>query len=191
MEKPIDLSKLKELIKYISSKSSEDIFFGRVKLFKLVFFADFNAYRRTGQTITGESYHKEPNGPVSNHIRKAFKELLRDGEMEEMKCDIFGRNQFKPICKNYPDLNPFSKEEIISIEDVVDSYKSLTGAQISELSHDSIPAWENRENGEDIPVSLSLMAPVEEEEELTAIGLDVLDKLNRNEIDTNAFSSPV
>lgn len=187
----MDLTKLKELIKYIAVKSSDDIFFGRTKLFKLVFFSDFNHYRHYGYSITGESYHKEPNGPVSNHAKKALNELISAGSIIEQRFDVYGRDQMKPICNAEPDLGRFSKEEILSIEDVLDSYKSMTASRLSDLSHDVVPAWDQRDLGEEIPLSVSLMAPIDDDDDIEAVGKDVLNKLRSNKIRADAVSSRI
>lgn len=186
-------NKLKDLILYISFKSSDDIFFGRIKLFKLIFFIDFTAYRRLGETITGETYHKEPCGPVGDTIRDAFHELIQIQELTEMVSDVYGREQYKPISKTTPNLDVFSKEEILVIEDVIDSYRNLNASQLSELSHSRIPAWEKIENRAPIPVSISLMCPTDEMEkdDLAQIGKELKNKMDKGELDTNALPSPI
>ena len=55
--KPDD-NKLRELVLYIAVLSEGDPAFGKVKLNKLLFFADFTAYLSFGKPITGHEYQK-------------------------------------------------------------------------------------------------------------------------------------
>ncbi len=50
--------KLRELVLYLATLSEGDATFGKVKLNKLLFYADFNAYLKFGKPITGHEYQK-------------------------------------------------------------------------------------------------------------------------------------
>src|ERR1700733_4521543 len=58
-------SKFKELVLYLSQRSAGDEGFGAVKLNKLLYRSDFEAYRLLGRPITGETYIKQEFGPVA------------------------------------------------------------------------------------------------------------------------------
>jgi len=62
---------------YLARQSSEDPGFGAVKLNKLLFFADFEAFRLLGSSITGATYEKEEYGPVAREFLPMQDELLR------------------------------------------------------------------------------------------------------------------
>src|ERR1035437_1475045 len=62
-QKPND-DKLRELVLYIATASEGDEPFGKVKLNKILFFADFEAYRRFVRSITGHEYQKLAQGPA-------------------------------------------------------------------------------------------------------------------------------
>ena len=51
-----DAGKLGELIVYIVENSLGDPYFGKTKLNKILFAADFEAYRQRGRSITGADY---------------------------------------------------------------------------------------------------------------------------------------
>ena len=50
--------RLREMILYIARRSEGDKLFDEEKLTNLLFFADLEAYRRLGQTISGQDYLK-------------------------------------------------------------------------------------------------------------------------------------
>lgn len=54
--------KLRELILYIAQKSKTDPRCGAVKLNKLLYYADFSAYRLLGRAITGAEYQHLKKG---------------------------------------------------------------------------------------------------------------------------------
>ena len=62
MEPQFNQEKFTELIVYIAEQSKDDPFFGPVKLNKILYYADFRAYRELGHSITGASYRKLTEG---------------------------------------------------------------------------------------------------------------------------------
>ena len=55
-----DTTKLRELILYLARESEGDDYFGVVKLNKLLFYIDFEAYRRFGKSVTEQEYQALP-----------------------------------------------------------------------------------------------------------------------------------
>jgi len=60
---------------YLSQRSADDPGFGMVKLNKLLYRADFEAYRLLGHSITGAVYEKQDFGPVARPLPIALDEL--------------------------------------------------------------------------------------------------------------------
>src|SRR5690242_1312364 len=58
-----DQARLRELILYIAERLKDDPNFGKTKLVKVLFYSDFDAYRETGQPITGTPYLHMERGP--------------------------------------------------------------------------------------------------------------------------------
>ena len=48
MEQKFNEGKFRELILYVARRSEDDKYFGAVKLNKILYFSDFNAYRELG-----------------------------------------------------------------------------------------------------------------------------------------------
>src|SRR5207302_260927 len=78
---PPDDRKLRELILHIAKESMGDTRFGKTKLNKLLFYADFLAYQKTGQSITGEEYVKQPFGPVPARAEQCLRALESGGAL--------------------------------------------------------------------------------------------------------------
>ncbi len=58
------LARMQELILYIASRYAGDDRFGVTCLNGVLFWADFEQFRRAGRPITGETYIKLDHGPV-------------------------------------------------------------------------------------------------------------------------------
>ena len=57
--------KFKELILYICEKSKDDIHFDMKKLGVILWKCDFKAYAELGESLTGATYIKDPDDPIS------------------------------------------------------------------------------------------------------------------------------
>ena len=71
--------KFKELVLYLSQASGEDEGFGMVKLNKLLYRSDFEAFRLLGSSITGATYERQDYGPVARELLIALDELAKRG----------------------------------------------------------------------------------------------------------------
>ena len=69
-------SRLWELILHIARCSEGDSTFGKVKLAKILYYADFASYRDYGQPVTGASYKKLQFGPVPSDFLDILDEML-------------------------------------------------------------------------------------------------------------------
>ncbi len=75
--------KFKEMVLYFALRSAElkDEDFGIVKLNKLLYRADFEAYRTLGHAITGEAYERQEFGPVARDLPIVLDELGANGRL--------------------------------------------------------------------------------------------------------------
>src|SRR4051794_5527864 len=78
-----DEVKLKELILYIAARMEEDDHAGqgRIKLAKLLWLSDFEAYRRIGNSITGARYVADELGPAPVDELLAVRDLEGSGDL--------------------------------------------------------------------------------------------------------------
>jgi hypothetical protein len=167
--------KLKELILYVAFRSSDDPRFGAVKLNKILFFADFEAYRRLGESITGATYQHLDEGPAPRAFVPMRDELLAEEAIRVSRREYFGGEQQRIEPLRAPKLDLFSIAELEIVEEVIRELWQLNAKQASELSHYE-PAWQLTRSGEDIPYAAAWLSPEPITPELAAIGQKIADE---------------
>lgn len=148
--------KFRELILFISERSEGDAPFGSVKLNKLLFYADFLAYRTFGRAITWQKYQKLDQGPCPRRMLPILRELKNDQDVGLAERDFHGFTQKRTVALREPDLSVFSADEIGLVTELIDEFWGKTAAQISDASHEFI-GWQLAELGEDIPYEVALV----------------------------------
>ena len=144
--------KLKELIVYLWQIGQNDERLGAVKLNKLLFYADKEAYLKLGRTITGASYQHLAEGPAPRALPIVRSQLLAEGRL---RPDPRPRGKFDPEHMEATEQEPvalgaFAPEELAIVHEVVKRFWYLTGMDLSRLSHFEA-GWAVTEEGEDIP----------------------------------------
>ncbi|RKZ47621.1 MAG: hypothetical protein DRR16_16695 [Candidatus Parabeggiatoa sp. nov. 3] len=117
---------------------------GKVKLFKLMYFLDFEHYKQIGRCVTGLNYYAWPMGPVPVDLYAEF---------DVPAPDMLNCVQFKPIpIKNglmlfiQPiaefDNRYFSKRELRLMADLATQYFETSAEEIIEASHLEHQPWQ-------------------------------------------------
>src|SRR5437899_1435794 len=96
--RPGSVNKLQEMILYIAEHSKRDDGFGKTKLNKILFYADFIAFAKLGHSVTGQEYRKMPYGPVPRDIESALDELRAGEDLAIRKYDHDGYPQQRPVA---------------------------------------------------------------------------------------------
>lgn len=160
------IRKFCELILYVAREAEGDPRCGATKLNKLLFYADFRAYRRLGRSISDQRYRKGEFGPVPSRVVPAVKRMVERGECAWATRDYFGRELRKLIPLREPDLSVFSPEEIDLVRQVIDELWELNATEVSDLSH-RFAGWQATGMGEEIPYATVFVGdprPLSEEE---------------------------
>lgn len=157
-------NRLKALVHYVCDQCPDPTMLGATKLNKVLWYVDTIAYRKIGQTISGETtYIKRQFGPVPKRILKTLEGLENDGSIVIKNVPSLGGSRREFISLKPSSHSMFTDQERLIIDQVVDVIcRDHTAASISELSHDAI--WEAAELGEEIPVYAVLAsraAPIE------------------------------
>ena len=160
--------KLRELVLYVAGLCQDDPRFGATKINKLLFFADFLAYLRLGQAITGVDYQKLPGGPAPRAIVPLLKEMKRDGAIDIDIVEFHGRQQFRTVPRRPALLGQFSEAELALVSDLVRRFWEYTGSRISVFSH-LLTAYRLARMGETIPYESALVSTMEPTEEIVRI----------------------
>jgi putative zinc finger/helix-turn-helix YgiT family protein len=129
-------TKLSNLLLYLITFCKPE-YNDRLKLNKLLFYADFSHYKNTGKSITGLSYRAIPYGPAPTKYDFILALLIEDQKLIEPSY-IKTRNSvltesFKAIQQ--PDISVFDKEEIATIHQIVENFRDTSSWDLVEMSH--------------------------------------------------------
>lgn len=123
----------------------------KVKLNKLLFYADFYHYKTTGYSISGTNYQAIKMGPVPRNYDGLFNEVFRKGIVDiELHYfdDSAAGEQYKAGEITF-DTQLFSTVEMDSLEKIVSLFKGTSTKEIIEISHEEI-AWKEGIKNKDI-----------------------------------------
>jgi hypothetical protein len=148
--------KMRELILYVSQQSQDDPAFGATKLNKILFFADFLAYRLHGKAITGQPYQKLDFGPAPKCLLPLRGKMVGAGDLALQHRDYYGEKQVRTIALRNPDLGGFNGREIAVVDFVIKQLQDKNATEVTELSH-RFAGWELAELGEEIPYQVALL----------------------------------
>ena len=152
---------------HVVCSSCADDALGRVKLHKILYFADFLRYLEPGEPMTGEDYLKQKFGPTARHLNKALHELEEIGALKTETRPFHGYLKYTFNSLRAPQTNLLSAEELALLREVIDFVCKHTATQISEFSHSE--PWTLVDVGDRIPYFSSYgMVPLE-------VGADDLD----------------
>lgn len=153
--------KLKELVLYLAQASADDSGFGMVKLNKLLFRADFEAYRLLGRSITGEEYEKQDYGPVARHLPIVLDDLAAAGYIIWHRVAAGAYTRKVPEAVEPPDMVDFTDDEQAIIDRTLTELVPFGGKTVSEWSHLESAGWRVAEVGQEIPYETAIVSSKE------------------------------
>ena len=171
-----DDNKLRELVLYIAVLSEGDPAFGKVKLNKLLFFADFTAYLRFGKPITGHEYQKLKDGPAPRQLLPVVPALKtppgNDPDVAIRENIFCGWKQYRPLALRLPNMDIFDYRESELAKDLVENFKGKNATEMSDQSHLFI-GWQLAEIFETIPYETALVSFREPNDTEIVAGLEL------------------
>jgi hypothetical protein len=154
-----DGAKFKELVLLLSEDSltAGDEGFGMVKLNKLLYRADFEAFRLLGRSITGATYERQDYGPVARELPLALDELGRAGYLtwQHVPAGPYIRNI--PEAREPADRTLFTDDERAIIGTTLQELAPMGGAAVSRWSHEESAGWRVNPNGAEITYESGLI----------------------------------
>jgi hypothetical protein len=144
--------KFKQLVLYIADRSADDPRFGAVKLNKILYYADFLAYRRLRRAITGDAYQHLSEGPAPKHLLPIREELLLQGLAHIETREYFNAAQRRLVADQRPTPGVLSDDEIGIVDEVIEALWNMNATDVSNLSHEEF-GWQLTTEGETIPYS--------------------------------------
>lgn len=171
MYKPIfNRRKFRNLILFLAHLSQDDPYFGAVKLNKLLYYADFQAFARLGRPITDATYQKLQEGPAPRELLQEREAMVDEGEAELKTTQFFSFTQHRLVPKSDCEslAEDFSTAELSIIREVHRAMLPMTARQASDLSHGEI-GWKVARFGEAIPYETAYLVSDYDEEVAAAV----------------------
>jgi putative zinc finger/helix-turn-helix YgiT family protein len=122
-------------------QSCDNKYNDKLKLNKLLFYLDFSHFKSTGQSITGISYRAIQHGPVPTFYDNIFAYYESEGIiMSEWESDKSGKAREIFVSENPIDKSMFTKEEVETIEMIIEKFRAVSSWDLVTLSHKE-KAW--------------------------------------------------
>ena len=153
---PRGRQRFRELIIYISQECEKDEFFGAVKLNKILFHADFGAFERFGQPLTGMRYFKLKFGPAPRALLPVVDELVAEGALEAAAPQGEPFEQRRTIALRKPYLDHFTQDELDLVDEVIKQLWNQSATAVSDGTHGV--AWRTHNLKDDIPYEAVFLA---------------------------------
>lgn len=149
--------RLKQMILYIADQCATAERFGLIKLNKILWKSDFDAFAARGVPVTGRDYQRLELGPAPKEITPLYRDMLRDGLIRVDTIDFGDDVVEKRTVPLVPfDLSLFTEDDISFVDAAIVYYWRMTGTETSDDSHGT--AWKTHNNGDPLPYELARLA---------------------------------
>lgn len=141
-----------------------NVFLGKTKLMKLLYYVDFDHYEEYGTPVTGAKYRKLPYGPVAKENEKLLRKMQANGVIEKVEGVVGAFEQERYITESSLfDSTLFSGDELETLKRVAARWEKATAKEISAASHAEAP-WATTEDAKVIDYELAVYRkPIEDE----------------------------
>jgi uncharacterized phage-associated protein len=125
---------------------------GKVKLFKLLYFLDFEHFKMTGRSVTGLNYDAWPMGPVPvslhNELEAPEPDMADAFRIEKIPIRHGTETMLRIQPRmNFSDLH-FTKREATLMADLATEYKVANSDEMIEVTHLENKPWDKIYNQE-------------------------------------------
>jgi Protein of unknown function (DUF4065) len=157
VELPGGQSRLRELILYVAHQCKSARRFGKIKLYKIIWKADFEAFAERQVPITGRPYQRLRFGPAPVEMAPLLEEMQQDGLLRFESVDLGeGYIELRPVALVAPSMKYFSPDDIEFVDRVIKYYWNKTGKETSDESHGV--AWRTRSDYDAIPYEMAFLS---------------------------------
>ena len=157
VELPGGQDRLRQMILYVAIQSLRTPRFGRIKLNKILWKSDFEAYAGRGVPVTGCAYQRLRLGPAPRAMLPLLTEMVQTGLLREDVTDFGdGIEERRPIALQQPNMSHFGRDDLRFVNDAIRHYWDLTGMETSDDSHGL--AWQTRADREPMPYQSALLS---------------------------------
>lgn len=136
---PEQRDQFKKLILYILSKVWAKYNVGKVVLYKLLYFAEFDYYELYNLHIAGYPFIKLPMWPAPRSFDSLIKEMKSDNQIISVIAPCHSYYQQRYIPNTAVDDTRFSHQIKQIIDEVLQLYSDYNASEISDKSHEDKP----------------------------------------------------
>ncbi|KXS45495.1 MAG: putative Xre family transcriptional regulator [Candidatus Frackibacter sp. T328-2] len=132
--KPFELQKLSNVVVFFAEKINN---LWKTKLLKLLWYAEFENYRKNSVSICGTPFIHYDHGPVPPKFRALFsvlEENEKSVEIKEIQNPIYSGEIFQPKSKFNESL--FSSKELETLNFVTEKFKNHTSKELVNKTHE-------------------------------------------------------
>lgn len=122
----------------------------KVKLAKILWFADKEYMYKYCKHLSTLEYIKLPQGPVPKNYDKILKELENKGIIHSFSLLSYGKKQICFHSLKEPCLDEFKPQEISILDKVIHTFYNQKSSTLSKKTHDEL--WDKLEMGELMPI---------------------------------------
>lgn len=150
-------------------------FFGKIKLFKLLYFLDFEHFKKTGRSVTGLDYYAWKMGPVPQSLFEEIESPEPD-MAEALEITHIPTRFGNPMLSFNPriefDPDHFSKREMQLMEQLAGEFEDTKADDMIEATHLENQPWDrvwNQSGGRQELIPYSLAVREQERETVLAV----------------------
>lgn len=149
--------KFKELVLLLAHRSKDDPRMSRVKLNKLLYRCDFEAFRLLGHSLTGATYIRGEYGPMAAELPVAEAALERRGYLSWDVRPVGPYMQKVPVALEAPDERQFTEDELSIVSAALVKLADYGARAASDWSHEESAGWRLKGDGEEITYESGLI----------------------------------
>ena len=142
----------------------------------MLYFADTQAYRRTGHSITGATYHNMPPGPMPAQLPETLVKMMSvsDANYDQQATIMHISTRITP--NRHPNLSVFTKDELQIINTTIEEFQDYTTEDLSKQAS-AEAGYRATKPYSTIPYETSLISTEPLSPEQIALGQKVADGL--------------
>ena len=156
VELPGGQRRLREMILYVSKRAWQMPRWGKTKLNKILWDADFSAYRSRHTPVTGRPYQRLKAGPAPVEMPTVLAEMKEEGLIEIETVRVGNHDEYRVIAIVDPNLRLFSADDLQYVDEAIERFWGLTAAESSDESHGV--AWKTRHDMDPLPYESAMLS---------------------------------
>ncbi|MGH7046230.1 MAG: Panacea domain-containing protein [Stellaceae bacterium] len=172
-------ARLREMVLYVSERCADARRFGKIKLNKIIWKADFAAYAARRVPVTGRAYQRLKFGPAPIEMAPLYGEMLQDDLITVKLINVGDYVEHRTIPTVKSEIKKlFSEDDISYVNSSIEYYWELSGEEASDDSHGV--AWRSRSDGDPMPYELALLSDAAPSDEQARRILEMAEKSGWN-----------